>query len=133
MLLAKGKLENKSVTLHLCGEEKIELACTSFLDVYGKLPLKEKRARSGIGETLLISSDSAFDYVSNIGNIDPLYTAACPQCTSFFMKGIFVSCGRISNPQSSYRLELSVGHLFDAVSVCDLGHNVVLLGEHKLK
>lgn len=108
MLFAKGQSEKNSVTIRLYGEEKIEIACSTFLEVYGKLPIKEKRAKSGVATTLTLSSISALEYVSNIAHFGANFTPACPQCTSFFLKGIFVSCGRISNPQSSYRLEFSV-------------------------
>lgn len=115
ILFVKGRAENNSVSIHLYGDEKIETACSIFFDVYGKSPTKEKRAKSGIGTTLVLPSSSALEYVSNISILSTGFTPTCPQCTSFFLKGIFVSCGRITNPQSSYRLELSAADRADIV------------------
>ena len=116
ILFSKGRAENNSVAIHLYGDEKIEIACLVFGDIYGKPPTKEKRPRSGVGTTLVLSASSALEYVLNISKFGASFTSACPQCTSFFMKGIFLSCGRIANPQSSYRLELSAPDNADHIS-----------------
>ena len=84
MLFAKGRAEDDSVSIHLHGDEKIEIAYSVFLDVYGKSPTKEKKAKCGIGTTLVLPSSSALEYVSNISFSSARIAPTCPQCTSFF-------------------------------------------------
>lgn len=109
LLAAKGKPEANGVSVQLCGESKIELACNMLAEAYGKPAKREKRGRCGGGTIILLPSSSALKYISNISENTPLINQRCPQCTSYFLRGLFVGGGRIAHPKQAYRLEFSVG------------------------
>ena len=108
MLAAKGTVEDGGVLLHLNGDKKLAFACATIAEVYSTNAQIVKRAHSGIGKTILLNNASALKYIADISNNKPLIREKCPQCMCWFLRGMFVSCARLSDVSKEYRLEFSI-------------------------
>ena len=67
------------------------------------------RAQSG-GRfyNITFKSSSALDYIANLENVD-IFLQKCPNCLSSFLRGVFLACGKISDPGEQYSLDFSLG------------------------
>ena len=81
-------------------------------EIYAKDPEKIKRKNGGRGMLLSLKSNSALKYVSNIlesKDSAELFKQKCQGCQAAFLRGVFLACGRASDPAVQYSLEFSVG------------------------
>lgn len=70
---------------------------------------------SSVGKTesflylVTVSSPAVLRYVYTLGSLPgaPLFQQKCGDCRSAYLRGIFVGCGRVSDPARSYHLEFS--------------------------
>ncbi len=54
------------------------------------------------------SSLSSERYLNSLSESDePIFSGKCSECRAAFIKGVFLSCGRIVDPHKQYRLEFS--------------------------
>ena len=71
---------------------------------------------------LINDSETSFDEDALIN--DSIFK--CTSCKSNFLKGVFIACGTITNPDHAYNLELIlpdrqlIGHLMDILEALDM-------------
>ncbi len=108
ILLSKAYIENDSIYFNI--ENDLFASATSKLitEFYGKVPEIQRPKQGGRCRTVIFKSKSAYKYLSNLeNNASSFYAIKCESCSSVFLRGIFFSCGSISDPQKQYLLEFS--------------------------
>ena len=114
MIFAKGKADDKTITLSLEKREYAEFLSKLVNEFFGK-PGDIYRSSKG-GRNIFISfvSPSASKYISELHNITEYeignyVSLKCRSCLSSFLRGVFLASGRLSNPEKQYALEFSLG------------------------
>lgn len=117
ILAVKGCVNNDSVSLSVDSEDTAQFIKSLILDVYSK---NAENVTSSLGGRRKVISFSAKSVVKYIGEVEAdgiSFSEKCGMCQSFFLKGIFLASGRVSDPIKQYSLEFSAGNrshfLFD--------------------
>lgn len=126
IVAAKGKLDdNGNVYVNLEKSEMIDFTGALINEFFGKdITVSSPGGRckrlsfSGKSQALFIKALEA-----NTQAEKGLYQKKCASCTSAFLKGIFFSCGRVSDPNKQFCLEFSLGNRLEQLfeCFCDLG------------
>jgi len=103
---------------HIC-EDQIHISVDSIdtanfireliLDVYSKEAVNISSSLGGRRKILSFGAKSVVKYLSEIDEFGISYPEKCSMCQSFFLKGLFLAAGRVSDPIKQYSLEFSVG------------------------
>lgn len=110
ILLMRGSSSEDGVRLFLEGEELFALSEKLIAEQFSRECKRLKRPQTVSSEMLLFSSASASEYLSNVdGKTGELFAERCGGCKRHFLSGIFLACGRVSDPREDYRLEFSCG------------------------
>ena len=109
-LLLTAEAEDKRITVSYPHAATAELAAGEVRRQFGKLP--EAETLSAYGHTkwsLCFSSPGAAKLLSGLetadGTGDPMGFLACDGCRSAFLRGVFLACGTLNDPQKSTHLE----------------------------
>ncbi len=113
MLAAKAYIVDGAVEISLDGEDV--LLCFSKLceEIYGKKPNINSSKKGGRRKIASITSNSALKYIANLNNTsnsNMIYKQKCHGCVAAFWRGVFIACGRVSDPEVQYNLEFSLGN-----------------------
>lgn len=107
VLTAKASVAGETVSISLSGADVIAFIASLILEFYGKKAEAITPKSGGRGKTVAFESKSASKYVSSLENfID--FKSKCPMCQSAFLQGVFLACGRVSEPSKQHSLELGV-------------------------
>ena len=108
-LFAKGEADlNNSVKVSVASMDIASFLSKLIVEAYGTAPEIGTASNGGRRVVLSFVSKSASNYIRNIGK-DHLFTEKCDLCTSSFLRGVFLSSGRMADPSKQYFLELSLG------------------------
>ena len=112
ILFSKGGVDGKYVTISLERSDYAEFALKLIKEFYGKDGSLFKCESGGRRVNIRFESPSALKYLQNINTLDDcsvcdIITQKCSSCLSSFLRGVFLACGRLSNPKSQYSLEFS--------------------------
>lgn len=110
ILCAKGQVdENFVLRLSVDGENTIKLIQTLLGEIYNIEPLIERPRAGGRCKELSFRSKSVAT-VLGASNIDTSIPGRfkCSYCKSAFLRGVFLVCGRASDPQKQFCLEFSI-------------------------
>ncbi|MBQ7315425.1 MAG: DNA-binding protein WhiA [Clostridia bacterium] len=114
MLAAKGELMNDAVSLRIDGEDAIALAKRLIHEFFGRDAAVSTPHAGGRCRELTFTSASATQMISDILMDGTLSVPQkCASCRSAFLQGIFLVCGRVSDPTKQYCLEFSLGNRAD--------------------
>ena len=116
VLASRGRIDNGNISVSVDSVETAEFIKGIILDVYSK---EAKNVTSSVGGRRRIISfhaKSALKYVDDIDTLGVSAVEKCPMCISFFLRGIFLASGRVSDPMKQYSLEFSVGDRSKALS-----------------
>ena len=80
-----------------------------ILDVYSKEAKDVVSSAGGRRKMLLFNAKSVSKYLAELDQTGITYPEKCQMCQSFFLRGIFLASGRVSDPEKQYSLEFSVG------------------------
>ena len=116
VLASKGKIDGRNVSLALDVDEIRSFISDSLEEIYSKPPCTESPPKGGRCNMLELSAPSALKFVANINNDTDfryLFKSKCAGCKSAFWQGVFIACGRASEPEKQYSLEFSFGERAD--------------------
>ena len=108
VLYSKGASVNSDVTVRLETDEVASFFSSLVLEIFGKETAISSFACGGRGREITFRSPAAEKYLLSVtqDHISP-FKEKCGYCRSAFVRGIFLACGRITNPKKQYRLELA--------------------------
>ncbi len=114
MLFAKGRAEDKKITLSLEKREYAEFLSKLVQEFYGRLAEIYRSSKGGRNIYISFDSPSAAKYISEIHNIQEqeignFVNLKCRSCLSSFLRGVFLAAGRLSDPEKQYALEFTLG------------------------
>lgn len=110
ILSVKAFVSEDTVTLSLEKVEYCEFAAKLISEFYGKTPKIESPKSGGRCKIVSFQSKSAVKYLKSLSEQDQPFVKKCPSCASAYMKGVFLACGTISDPQKQYLIEFSPSH-----------------------
>ncbi len=109
VFFAKAYLnDDRTVCIHIERKNVADFIAKLIKEFYSSSVEISHEKYGGRFYSLLFVSRSASEYISNIENAEIL-DEKCPSCLSAFLRGVFVASGKISDPQSQYSLEFSLG------------------------
>ncbi len=115
ILTARGRMDGDNIFVSVDSCDTAEFVKGIILDVYSK---SAEEVISGVGgrrKLLSFSAKSATKYMIELDENGVFYSEKCSLCQSFFLRGLFLASGRVSDPVKQYSLEFSVGKRTDAL------------------
>ncbi len=114
MLTAKGELAGDAVRLRMDGEDSIALAVRLIHEFFGREAAVSTPRAGGRCRELTFVSTSATHLISDM-LVDGALSVPqkCAGCRGAFLQGVFLVCGRVSDPSKQYCLEFSLGDRAD--------------------
>ena len=114
IITAKGYTDESGlVCLNLENRDMIDFTGILIKEFFGKDITVSSPPTGGRCKKLSFSGKSLSTLLNSLGDGKPLYQRKCIGCTSAFLKGVFFSCGRVSDPKKQYSLEFSLGDRID--------------------
>ena len=80
-----------------------------IFDVYSKEAEEVVSSAGGRRKMISFDTKSVFKYLTELQDTGITYPEKCQMCQSYFLRGIFLAAGRVSDPVKQYSLEFSVG------------------------
>ena len=124
VLAARGHVDLDNISISVDSSDAAEFIKELILDVYSKNADEVTSTIGGRRKILSFGAKSAVKYLLDISQVGLNYSEKCPMCQSFFLRGVFLAAGRVSDPTKQYSLEFSVGErtelLFDFLSSLEL-------------
>ncbi len=111
LLLSCGEVEEHTITLSLNDTIAADFAVKMIREIYKQESDIRRSSKGGRGVMVSFFSKSASHYVKNaLHNTDfqPETDFHCDQCSAYFMQGIFLGVGSVTDPVKQYRLEFTV-------------------------
>lgn len=117
VLFARGKSEGGRIVVTLEKVEYAEFTAKLIKEFYGKTAEIFRSPRGGRNIKLAFNSPSAEKYIAKIDGIDnfetniicELIVMKCASCMPSFLRGVFLSSGRLSDPKKQFSLEFTLG------------------------
>ncbi len=114
MLASKGELSADAVCLRMDGDDTVDAAKRLIAEFFGREAAVSAPAAGGRCHQITFSSPSAVRMLSDILMDGTLAVVQkCASCNSAFLQGVFLACGRVSDPTKQYCLEFSLGNRTD--------------------
>ena len=108
ILAARGTLLDGQIVLSVDGSLSFDI-CRAVEDVYSKAPSVQTASSGGRRKILAFSSSAAARFLEGFFALGGGFDARCKLCRSYFLRGVFLAAGRISDPSKQYLLEFSLG------------------------
>ena len=106
VLAVRGECSEDMVSLCLDNQKIADAVRALVLEFFGKEAHDIPRSKGERGASIGFFSPSAMRYLREITENEHMAPMPkCHACTSAFLQGIFVGCGRLSSPQKQYCLE----------------------------
>ena len=109
VLTARGRMVGDDISVSVDSTETAEFVKSIILDVYSKSAEDVISGAGGRRKILSFNAKSAGKYISDIESSGISFQEKCPLCLSYFLRGVFLAAGRVSDPMKQYSLEFSVG------------------------
>jgi DNA-binding protein WhiA len=104
---AKGEISPDKITLTFENEAYCKFVSELIFEIYSKRAEISSPPKGGRCKIVSFYSSAAEKYIKSFKSGEIILSAKCPQCKSFFLKGIFFAAGRVCDPGKQYRLEFS--------------------------
>lgn len=108
-MATKGVLYNDGIKIHANTDTEADYISRSLLELFNREPVHKKRIKGRRGYELFFFCDSAVKYITNISDEALMSQCKCESCKTSFLRGIFLSVGRMSDPDKAFHLEFSLG------------------------
>ena len=140
ILFAKGRVEGKTVTLSLEKQEYADFTTKLVREFYGKDADLFRTSMGGRRINLSFESPSAAKYIQEIDvvkdgesefSLTDLIAIRCSSCISAFLRGVFLACGRLSDPEKQFSLEFSLADRTEKFRKILIDLSLVPLVSHK--
>ena len=113
ILSSRATLDGKQVKISAYSDEAVEFISRLILDIYGKETEISRLSVGGRAKIISFSSPSAERYIEGFKNEELPFKEKCKTCQSYYLKGVFLASGRVSDPAKQYLLEFSLNeHAF---------------------
>lgn len=109
ILSARGKIENDSISISVDSADTAEFIKGIIHEIYSKEAEAVTSSSGGRRKILSFSTKSALKYMCDIDERGIVHDEKCALCQSYFLRGLFLAGGRVSDPVKQYSLEFSVG------------------------
>lgn len=112
ILAMRGEIvRDDTVSLHLEGDLLFNLCSTLITETLRRESRRLPRKDAVAAEMLVFSSASAAAWLRSLGNLsaESLIPEKCPSCRRYFLAGMFLAAGHVTDPQKEYRLEFDCG------------------------
>lgn len=116
MLFSKAALKDSEVIASLENKEVFDYFSSLIKELLMKDVSPIKSESGGRRFVFSFSSPAAIKYLTSIVDTDKYYNEKCPLCRSSFLRGVFLSSGRMTNPKKQYRLEFAPSQRIDKLS-----------------
>lgn len=107
ILASRSTVVEGVVSFNLETDEQCSYASKLIKDFFGRDAIIRKPKSGGRCRTVSFESASAAKYVSSLNEDTGMIIPKCKGCIPAFSRGIFFACGRVSNPEKQYSLDLS--------------------------
>ena len=108
ILFSKGYVEDGSIFVSLENSEVAQYFCVLVKEFFSKEVEISTLTNGGRGKLLRFTSPACEKYIRSIDNFEGAAVfGKCSGCESAFFCGVFLACGRVADPQKSYRLEFA--------------------------
>ena len=116
VLTARGRIDGDNISVSVDSIDTAEFIKEIILEVYSKNAEDVVSSVGGRRKLLSFSAKSAAKYIAEIDGGSIAFMEKCALCQSYFLKGIFLAAGRVSDPMKQYSLEFSVGNRAEALA-----------------
>ncbi len=111
VLAAKAYLgKDNNIYVSLDKQEQVSFVASLIKEFYGKEITVAVAQKGGRGKKIFFDSKSAKKYILLLDASNTLFLNKCQACTSSFLRGVFLACGRFSDPEKQFCLEFSLGN-----------------------
>lgn len=108
ILSSKATLDEGQVKISVSSDEAVNFISKLVLDVYGKETEISRLKVGGRVKILSFRSPSAARYTQSFKDQSSPCVEKCKLCKSYYLRGVFLASGRISDPAKQYLLEFSL-------------------------
>lgn len=115
ILSARSSVCGKGVELSVDSERTAAFISELISEIYSKDASVSTSQRGGRCRIVSFESPSAVKYINAFRSGELYFSEKCPACQGAFLRGLFLACGRVSDPRSQYCLEFSVGESAERV------------------
>ena len=115
VMAVRGRVEKDRISISVDSIDTVNYLKDIILDIYSKNAEEVTSSVGGRRKIISFGAKSAIKYVSDIDREGITYSEKCAMCQSYFIKGIFLAAGRITDPSKQYSLEFSVGERTEAL------------------
>ncbi len=136
VLFSKGFIFDGKINIKVENAELAEYITNLISDIFMKEAVVSNAKGGGRCKLISFSSPAAERYINSlIGESSDFFSEKCPLCKSAFLRGVFLSCGRITDPKKQYRLEFAPLSNHDKLLeiLADLGLNFSLIQRRREK
>ena len=109
VLTARAQVSGDDITLSVDSIETANFIRELIFDVYSKNAEDVVSSAGGRRKILSFSAKSVAKYLNELDINGISYPEKCAMCQSYFLRGLFMASGRVSDPAKQYSLEFSVG------------------------
>lgn len=118
-LLAKGEAVGADIEIKLEKTEYCNFLSHPIEEIYAKVPTVTAPPKGGRCRVMKFSSKSMASLYERINNAGTeLFSPKCQSCTSAFLRGVFLACGRMTDPNKAFCLEFSLGNRYETFQAC---------------
>ena len=116
MLAARGYVEDGTVCITCDSSDLAQFGAGLVREVLSVDAQISNGINGGRIKRVLFTSDRARRYIDDflLGKIS--HTARCRNCQTAFLRGVFLACGRVSDPAKQYSLDLACRGRTDRIS-----------------
>lgn len=107
--------EKNRIRLELRTEKAADLAAEIFARQFSAVAELSEYVRAGRRYySVLVTSKALYAFVKELSDAEDTHTLSelvgfrCDDCAGCFMRGVFIGCGSMNDPQKSYHLEFSL-------------------------
>lgn len=110
-LVAKATACGDNIIIAANSRQTLDFIASLIREFYSQNIDQVKSTSGGRGAALSFSSRSCAKFVGAIDDAAELFFCKCSFCRSAFLRGLFLACGRVSDPAKQYMLEFApIGH-----------------------
>ncbi len=112
VLCAKGRINEDSIEISVENDAIAEYIGALIKEAFLKAPKISVPKSGGRCRIITFSSSAAEKYLANTKDklsFIEICRQKCAGCHAFFWKGVFLSCGRVTDPDKEFLLEFSLG------------------------
>ena len=108
IIFSKARILGGETCISLENQRIAEFAATLVKEFFGKdssISISEKGGRC---RQVVFHSPACEKYIIALSSENPVYFAErCANCRQSFLRGVFLACGRMTDPEKQYRLEFA--------------------------